>query len=34
MSGEPVEAKATVANSQDKADKLKDKILENLELKE
>ena len=34
MSGEPVDAKATVANAKDKADKLKDKILESLELKE
>ena len=32
-SGEPVDAKATVANAQDKADKLKDKILESLEVK-
>ena len=34
MSGQSVDAKATVANAKDKADKLKDKILENLELKE
>ena len=32
MSGEPVDAKATVAKAKDKADKLKDKILESLEL--
>lgn len=34
MSGEPVDATATVANAKDQADKLKDKILESLELKE
>ena len=33
-SSEPVDAKATVANAKDKADKLKDKILESLELKQ
>mgnify|MGYP001300900906 CR=1 FL=1 len=32
MSGEPVDAKATVANAKDKANKLKDKILESLKL--
>ena len=31
-SGEPVDAKATIANAQDKADALKDKILESLKL--
>ena len=31
-SGEPVDAKATVANTQDKAEELKDKILESLKL--
>ena len=31
-SGEPVDAKATIANAQDKAEKLKDKILESLKL--
>ena len=31
-SGEPVDAKATVANAQDKAEELKDKILESLKL--
>ena len=32
MSGEPVDAKATVAKAQDKAEELKDKILEGLKL--
>ena len=32
MSGEPVDAKATIANAQDKAEQLKDKILESLKL--
>ena len=32
MSGEPVDAKATVAKAQDKAEELKDKILESLKL--
>ena len=32
QSGELVDAKATIANAQDKADKLKDKILEGLKL--
>ena len=31
-SGEPVDAKATIANAQDKAEELKDKILESLKL--
>ena len=31
-SGEPVDAKATIANAQDKAEQLKDKILESLKL--
>ena len=31
-SGETVDAKATLANAQDKADELKDKILESLKL--
>ena len=31
-SGEPVDTKATVANAQDKAEELKDKILESLKL--
>ena len=31
-SGEPVDTKATIANAQDKADELKDKILESLKL--
>ena len=34
MSSELVDAKATVANAQDKADKLKDNILESLKLNE
>ncbi len=33
MSGEPVDAKATVANARDKAEELKDKILESLGVK-
>ena len=32
QSGEPVDAKATIANAQDKAEELKDKILESLKL--
>ena len=31
-SGEPIDAKATVANAQDKAEELKDKIMESLKL--
>ena len=31
-SGEPIDAKATIANAQDKAEELKDKILESLKL--
>jgi len=34
MSTEPVDAKATVANAKDKAEELKDKILESLKLNE
>ena len=32
MSGDAVDAKATVSNGQDKAEELKDKILEGLKL--